>query len=93
MSRETIRWPVEPQIYTVETFCRIFAVSRAGFYRMIQRGEGPAVLHIGKRTLISVEAADEWRRRMEQINAGLAQRVTPRSRQKPDEATNPAAGA
>ena len=35
------------------------------FYEMIKRGLGPKIMKVGARTLISTEAAAEWRRKME----------------------------
>ncbi len=49
----------------VEGFCREHGISRGHFYNLLKRGEGPAVIKAGRRTLISAEAAAEWRRRME----------------------------
>jgi hypothetical protein len=46
-------------------FCRAHGISRATFYNLIRRGEGPIVMKVGKRTLVSDEAAEAWRRRME----------------------------
>ena len=37
----------------------------ATFYELLAAGRGPRVMKVGKRTLISVEAAAEWRRKME----------------------------
>jgi hypothetical protein len=49
----------------VDGFCREHGISRAHFYNLLKRGEGPAIIKAGRRTLISAEAAAEWRRRME----------------------------
>jgi hypothetical protein len=49
----------------VTGFCREHRISGAHFYNLLKRGEGPAVMKVGRRTLISAEAATEWRRRME----------------------------
>jgi excisionase family DNA binding protein len=51
--------------YSIAEFCRAHAVSRAFVYALVKRGDGPAVMKVGRRTLISAEAAAEWRRRME----------------------------
>jgi predicted site-specific integrase-resolvase len=56
---------------SIQTFCRSHGISRATFYNLQRRGEGPIVMKVGKRTLVSDEAAEAWRRRME--NAGAAQ--------------------
>jgi hypothetical protein len=49
----------------VDGFCREHGISRGHFYNLLKRGEGPAIMKVGRRTLISAEAAAEWRRRME----------------------------
>ena len=49
----------------VNGFCREHGISRGHFYNLLKRGEGPAIMKVGRRTLISAEAAAEWRRRME----------------------------
>ena len=50
---------------SVDGFCREHSISRAHFYNLLKRGQGPAVMKVGKRTLISDEAAVAWRRAME----------------------------
>ena len=51
--------------YSVAEFCDRYGISRAMFYKLRKTATGPVVMKVGGRTLISVEAADEWRRRME----------------------------
>ena len=51
--------------YSVSEFCREHGISRGLFYRLLREGHGPHVIKAGRRTLISHEAAAEWRRRME----------------------------
>lgn len=51
----------------VAAFCQDHGISRAHFYNLLKRGDGPAVMKVGRRTLISAEAAVEWRRRMEAL--------------------------
>jgi predicted DNA-binding transcriptional regulator AlpA len=62
----------------VNGFCREHGISRAHFYNLIKRGHGPTVLRAGRRTLISLEAAAEWRRRMEGLAATLSTRGSER---------------
>ena len=52
-------------VFTVDDFCKSHRISRAGFYRLMKRGNGPRVMRVGSRTLISSEAATDWRRSME----------------------------
>lgn len=51
--------------FTVPEFCSAHRISRALFYILRRDGRGPRVMKVGKRTLISGEAANEWRREME----------------------------
>src|SRR5271169_5265826 len=53
-------------MFSVSDFCHAHGISRGTFYKLIKEGHGPAVAKIGRRTLISCEAAHEWRHRMEQ---------------------------
>jgi predicted DNA-binding transcriptional regulator AlpA len=47
--------------FTIREFCDAFRISEASFYRMQNRGEGPATMPVGGRTLISRQAAEAWR--------------------------------
>jgi hypothetical protein len=40
-------------------------MSEPFFYKLKAEGRGPKTMHVGGRTMISVEAAREWRRAME----------------------------
>ena len=51
----------EPRAYSVINFCAAHAISRSFFYELIKCGKGPRIFKAGHRTLISREAADEWR--------------------------------
>ncbi len=51
--------------FSVADFCREHAISRGLFYQLLKDGKGPKTMKLGRRTLISQEAAQEWRRRME----------------------------
>ena len=50
---------------SVNQFCDVHGISRAFYYSLRKQGRGPAEMKIKARTLISVEAAAQWRRRME----------------------------
>ena len=56
---------VQPAAFTVPEFCAAHRISRALFYLLVREGTGPRLLKAGRRTLITVDAAAEWRRRME----------------------------
>jgi transposase-like protein len=51
--------------YSVSEFCREHGISRGLFYNLVRDGRGPRIMKAGRRTLISHEAAEEWRRNME----------------------------
>lgn len=48
------------ETFSVDDFCRTFGISRSLFYKLRQEGRGPAVLKVGRRTLISRGAAERW---------------------------------
>lgn len=51
--------------YSITQFCEAHNLSRSGFYNLLKIGHGPAIMKVGRRTLISLEAATAWRRKME----------------------------
>jgi predicted DNA-binding transcriptional regulator AlpA len=59
---------VVPRALTVDAFCRAYGIGRSTLYRMIKGDAGPRTMKVGRRTLISVEAADEWRRQLEGVS-------------------------
>lgn len=54
----------EPLAYSVTEFCRLHRFSRAMFYALPE-ADRPKIMKVGKRTLISAEAARVWRVVME----------------------------
>ena len=50
---------------TIEQFCVEHGISRAFFYKLREQGAAPHVIRVGKRVIISDEAAAKWRRKME----------------------------
>lgn len=55
--------------FTVQQFCDNYQIGRNLFYKMVATGTGPALMKVGRRTLISHEAANEWRERVERKTA------------------------
>ncbi len=51
--------------FSVAEFCRELGISRGFFYQLLKDAKGPKTMKLGRRTLISCEAADDWRKRME----------------------------
>ena len=54
-----------PLAFSVPEFCEARRISRALFYLMLRDNRGPRLMKAGRRTLISREAAESWRREME----------------------------
>ena len=63
----------ETLAFSIQGFCRSHGISRTHFNNLRRNGGAPTVMQVGRRTLISAEAAAEWRRRME----GAARDVHP----------------
>lgn len=54
---------------TIPEFCEASGgISRAHFHKLVNDGNGPRLMKVGRRTLITAEAAAEWRRQMEGRN-------------------------
>ncbi len=51
---------------SVSRWCQDNDLSRSMFYQLRKKGLAPAVMKIGRRTLISAEADAAWRKRMEE---------------------------
>jgi predicted DNA-binding transcriptional regulator AlpA len=58
---------------TIPQFCDGHNISRTHLYELIKQGKGPRLMKVGRRTLISVEAAADWRKRIEAETAAQAQ--------------------
>ena len=52
--------------FDVDSFCDFHRMSRRLLYQLWSEGRGPRVMKVGRRTLISAEAAAEWRKQMEE---------------------------
>jgi hypothetical protein len=68
-TKNRIRAPPSSDVaaYSIFQFCRIHGnMSEALFHKLKKLGLGPKVMDVGGRTLISIEAAAEWRRQREQ---------------------------
>lgn len=51
--------------YSILEFCEAHGISRAQFYVLLKAGQGPRVMRVGGRRLISEEAAADWRKERE----------------------------
>jgi hypothetical protein len=57
------------KMYSVVEFCQSARISRGLFYKLLREGHGPHIAKVNRRTLISEQAAEEWRQRMESKGA------------------------
>lgn len=55
---------MDQQAFSIPEFCAAHRLSRAFLYQLMKDGRAPAFMKIGRRRLITVEAAADWRRRM-----------------------------
>jgi hypothetical protein len=52
--------------FSIEQFCAAHGgISQSFFHKLVGEGRGPKLMKVGARTLISIEAAAEWRRARE----------------------------
>jgi hypothetical protein len=57
--------PDEQDAFSIPEFCLRNRISSALFFKLAREGRGPRVMHVGRRTLITREAAAAWRRTLE----------------------------
>lgn len=62
-----------PLVFTILGFCEAHKISRTHLHEISRAGRGPKVMKVGRRVLISAEAAADWRKQMEQATQGAAQ--------------------
>lgn len=53
--------------FSIAEFCNLHSISRALFYKLRKEGKAPAIMRVGRRSLISSESASEWRRNMQEL--------------------------
>lgn len=52
--------------FTIKEFCAAHRISVAMFYKMRAAGLGPREMRVGRKVVVSIEAAADWRRAREQ---------------------------
>ena len=57
------------EAFSVTDFCAAHSLSRGKFYGLLKLGLGPRIMKVGRRTLVSREAAADWRHDMERHTA------------------------
>ena len=60
---ETIPAAIDREAFTVAEFCRSIGISRAFFYKLPAE-QRPGIIRLGRRVLITREAAANWRELM-----------------------------
>lgn len=53
---------VERQAFSIAEFCRAHSISEPFYFQLKRAGLQPRETYVGRRVLISAEAAAEWRR-------------------------------
>ena len=51
--------------FSIPEFCLRNSISSALFFKLAREGRGPRVMRVGRRTLVTKEAAAAWRRERE----------------------------
>jgi hypothetical protein len=59
----------EQDTFSIPEFCLRNGISSALFFKLARQGGGPRVMRVGRRTLITKEAAVAWRREREAASA------------------------
>lgn len=54
-----------PLAYTVKEFCKVVGISARTFYTLREKRKAPPIIRLGRRTLIRVEAAQQWLKKRE----------------------------
>jgi hypothetical protein len=64
--------PAAVLAFSIKQFCAAHGVSEAMFFKLVRQGEGPALMKVGRRTLVSIESAERWRREREAATSATA---------------------
>jgi hypothetical protein len=63
--------PPPPRLaFNIPEFCEAFRISEDFYFKLKRQRQGPREMKVGKRTLISLAAADAWRIERERATAG-----------------------
>ena len=46
--------------FSIQQFCARYGISRSSFYALLRTGKGPVTVKLGRRRLISRQAAEIW---------------------------------
>ena len=53
------------QAHSIDDFCEDHDICRGTLYNLWKSGDGPRCMYVGRRRLITDDAAADWRRTME----------------------------
>ena len=57
--------PTQPTAFTIDEFCAAHRLSPEMYFKLKRNGRGPREMQVGRRRMISAEAAARWRRQRE----------------------------
>ena len=57
-----------PAAYFISEFCAAHRLSPSMYFKLKSVGKAPAEMQVGRRRMVSVEAAEAWRREREVLN-------------------------
>ncbi len=61
---------MEEIAYTLREFCKAYKTSRSKLYLLWEEGKGPKTFRIGRKILISADAARKWIKKLENSDQG-----------------------
>jgi predicted DNA-binding transcriptional regulator AlpA len=53
---------IHKRALSISEFCAENGIGRTTFYKIVGTKEGPRIMKVGKRVLVTIECAEEWRR-------------------------------
>jgi hypothetical protein len=65
--------PAFAAAFTVAEFCRAHRMSETHYYELKKNGQGPDEMEVGRRRIVSIEAAARWRKARETAAAEAAE--------------------
>lgn len=69
MHRDTLPSQTTARVLSITEFCHRYGISRSGFYTLQKNGAGPRIIVLGRRRLITTEAAEQWLGELEASSA------------------------
>ncbi len=63
---------MQTEVYSLNHFCKTHGISRGTFYNLVKEGRAPRIARVGRKVLITREAAAEWRSKIEKRSDPVA---------------------